>query len=87
MKDWFQSKMYMCKMCPYKTNHKRNHNVCLKLHKSVHEFIFCTYLSIKRGDPRRHKHLKHNIKINEFKVSTCVGLEQIYMYIHDIVFY
>ena len=67
------SEIYRCKVCPYETNLKRNLNSHHQVHKSVHHYSYCMYSSTKVGNLKRHLLQKHNIIINDVKVSNSVG--------------
>ena len=67
------SEIYRCKVCPYETNLKRNLNSHQKVHKSVHVCSYCMYSSTKVGNLKRHLLQKHNISVNDLKVSNSVG--------------
>ena len=67
------SEIYRCKVCPYKTILKTNLNSHQNVHKSVHQCSYCMYSSTKVGNLKRHLLQKHNITINDVKVSNSVG--------------
>ena len=67
------SEIYRCKVCLYETNLKRNLNSHQKVHKSVHVCSYCMYSSKKVDNLNRHLLQKHNISVNDLKVSNSVG--------------